>query len=208
MKKVITMFAAMVLLAAPAFADIETDLGLAIDVTGDAVPAGSYAKYITITTTQEFDLIAVMPAVSSVDLSSPYLKDFSPSGWKMLIDTADLAAAEGTPNTYWSGSIQRWTESFKIELLPSEDPLNRPHVGDAFLVAVWADPMGDPVGEWGYQYQCARIGFSAVGWQVEISQPNVWPITRDQLMTVPAPAAIGLGVLGLALVGWLKRRVG
>jgi hypothetical protein len=31
---------------------------------------------------------------------------------------------------------------------------------------------------------------------------------QDQLYLVPAPAAIGLGVLGLALVGWLKRRVG
>jgi len=31
---------------------------------------------------------------------------------------------------------------------------------------------------------------------------------QDQLYMVPAPAAIGLGMLGLALIGWLKRRVG
>ena len=210
MKKTILTFAALILIAAPALADMEADLGLAIDVTGDAVPAGSYAKRITITTREAFDLIAVTPdpgggsegePASSVVLSDPFLSSFNPGGWTPLVKTPTLAAAQGKPLT--SGS--RWTESLNIELSPSGDPSNKPHDGDAFIVAVWG-AAPNPVGEWEYEYQ--RVSYSLTGWQVEILGNGEWNITRDQIIThVPAPAAVVLGMLGLGLVGWLKRRV-
>jgi hypothetical protein len=43
------------------------------------------------------------------------------------------------------------------------------------------------------------------GWD---SQTNQWDYLQQDQLIVPAPAAIGLGMLGLALIGWLKRRVG
>jgi hypothetical protein len=195
--------AALILIAAPALADMETDLGLAIDVTGDAFPANSYAKNIMITTATPFDLIAVMPAGdSSVLLSDPYLSNFSRTGWMLLtVPEPDemLAAAQGSTPTQ---SLR-----LNIELLPDGEPSTAPHAGDAFLVAVWAAPM-DPVGEWEYQYDCRRIGFSVVnGWTVEnLGTPGEWNISRAEITHVPAPAAIGLGVLGLGLVGWYMRR--
>jgi hypothetical protein len=206
MKKTILTFAALILIAAPALADMETDLGLAIDVTGDAVPAGSYAKHISITTAQAFDLIAVTPDYgSSVLLSTPYLSVFNPTGWTLLPGaTSTLAAAQGTPLTYGSDSSQRWTESFNIELLPSGDPSYRPHEGDAFIVAVWG-AAPNPVGEWEYQTQKVSYGFGV--WHVEnLVETTEWNITRDQIIHVPAPAAIGLGMLGLGLIGWYMRR--
>ena len=204
MKKTILTFAALILIAAPALADMETDLGLAIDVTGDAVPAGSYAKHISITTAQDFDLIAVMPADgSSVRLSNPYLSGFKPTSWTLVTGSPTLAAALGTALP--SGT--RYTASFNVELLPFGDPATSPHLGDAFIVAVWAEPADKPAAEWGYEYdyQCKRIGFSPVGWQVEdLGEPT--NLSRYQILTVPAPAAIGLGILGLGLVGWYMRR--
>jgi len=209
-KKTILTFAALILIAAPALADIEADLGLTIDVSGDAVPAGSYAKRITITTRQAFDLIAVTPdpglddyprVPSSVLLSDPYLSGFSPKdSWTLLTGTPTLAAAQGTPFTYGS----RWTESFNVELLPKGLPSNRPHDEDAFIVAVWGAAK-NPVGEWEYEYQ--RIFFCFGVWQVEtLTKSPEWTITRDEILRVPAPAAIGLGILGLGLVGWYMRR--
>jgi hypothetical protein len=207
MKKTILTFALLILMAAPALADMEADLGLVIDVSGDAVPAGSYAKTITIMTTKAFDLLAVTPdpglddreGASTVRLSSPWLGHFSQSGWALLTvpePTATLAAAQGSTPTQ---SLR-----LSIELQPS-NLSNRPQDDDAFIVAVWSPTKQYPVGEWEYEYR--KIFFCLGVWQVEtLTKAPEWKISRDQLLTVPAPAAIGLGMLGLGLVGWYMRR--
>ena len=191
-------FAALIVIAAPALADMEADLGLAIDVTGDAVPGDSYAKRITITTALPFDLIAVAPVGSSLSLSDPFLNRFNPDDWTLLVTTPTLAAAQGTPLPFGT----RYTQSFNIELEPSSPPTNMPHDGDAFMVAVWAELTDPVVGEWGYQYR--TISYQWGTWTV--GETAEWNISRDQIIHVPAPAAIGLGMLGLGLIGWYMRR--
>jgi len=198
--RIMLTFAALILIAAPALADMVTDLGLAIDVTGDAVPADSYAKRITVRTALPFDLIAVAPVgSSSVLLSDPFLNRFNPNGWTLLVTTPTLAAAQGTPSL--SGTL--YIESFNIELQPSSEPTNMPHDGDAFMVAVWG-AAPDPLGEWGYQYQ--TISYQWGIWTVQNDETAEWNISHDQVTHVPAPAAIGLGMLGLGLIGWYMRR--
>jgi hypothetical protein len=208
MKKTILTFAVVILMAAPAVADMVTDLGLDIDVSGDAVPAGSYSKTITITTRQAFDLLAVTPdpglddreGASTVRLSDPYLFNFSRTDWTRLTvpePTGMLAAAQGTTATK---SLR-----LSIELQPLNGS-SRPQDDDAFIVAVWSPTKQYPVGEWEYEYR--RIFFCFGVWQVEtLTKHPEWKISRDELLTpVPAPAAIGLGMLGLGLVGWYMRR--
>jgi hypothetical protein len=207
MRKTILTFAALILIAGPALADMATDLGLAIDVTGDAVPAGSYAKSIKITTTTAFNLLAVTPdpgggsegeLPSSVTLSAPYLSNFSPTGWALVPGAkSTLAAAQGT----LTNSLR-----LSIELDPLGDPKNSPHEGDAFLLAVWGAAR-NPVGQWEYEYQVITYHWGA--WMVEdLGQVPEWNISRSDIVSVPVPAAVVLGMLGLGLVGWLKRRVG
>jgi hypothetical protein len=42
---------------------------------------------------------------------------------------------------------------------------------------------------------------------LNLYDPDTGVRAQDQLYLVPAPAAIGLGLIGLALVGWVKRRL-
>jgi hypothetical protein len=100
------------------------------------------------------------------------------------------------------------TKSLRVSI--ELQPLNgssRPRDDDAFIVAVWSpNPKKEyPIGEWEYEYR--RIFFCFGVWQVEtLSKAPEWSIKRDELLAVPAPAAIGLGMLGLGLVGWYMRR--
>ncbi|MCX5671544.1 MAG: hypothetical protein NTU94_09535 [Planctomycetota bacterium] len=81
-------------------------------------------------------------------------------------------------------------------------------VGDTWYGITLTQDQVDLITEWNDAY--AESGWSGIG-RVRVLQTNSstgGSLAQDQLYLVPAPAAIGLGVLGLALVGWLKRRVG
>jgi hypothetical protein len=51
-----------------------------------------------------------------------------------------------------------------------------------------------------------QLIWNGSGWNVTPHLPGGWAPGRDFLL-IPAPGAAVLGVLGVALVGWVKRRL-
>lgn len=202
MKKLILTFAALILIAAPALADMDITVaddvgstnGGAFMITVKDEPIGIYAKDATFTTfcieTNEFLSIGGRYQVS---LSDKAIYNNVPGG-------SDPLSAESA-----------WVYTQWLDVL-TQDQTN----ADLVQNAIWSLE-----GEGGVNNTLAQSATHEVtvhGWtNPDIMVMNLWTDgqapswgarQQDLLVRVPAPAAIGLGVLGLALIGWLKRRVG
>lgn len=213
MKKAIMMFAAMVLLAAPALADMRASI--THDFTGRfgttsggeflmtvlEDPIGIYAKNAQFRTfcvetdeyvsnTNYYATINIYadkggsggPEPDPLDPKSAYLY----SAWLDGTITNNNANADKVQNTIWA--IEQETG------YTADAPL--------LLQAQTAVAVG---GSWSNKW-----GLNSIG---DIRVLNLWTNAdhtgnaQDELVRIPAPAAVLLGVVGLALVGWARKRI-
>jgi hypothetical protein len=232
MKKVILTFAAMVLLAAPALADMTvkitwldgyyTSPGGEFTLTPSGIPSVPNGvpfqtfcvetnEYINIGGTYYVNVntAAVLgdggkkaggnPLTGGLgdplDARTAYLytqfRAGTLAGYNYTAGAGRAASAGALQNAIWV--IEQETG----KVLETDQ-------ARAFKAA--ADAATAPGGEWYAKYGADGIGDVRV--LNLYSDSTRTGLCQDQLVLVPAPAAIGLGMLGLALVGWLKRRVG
>ena len=150
--------------------------------TGDAVSGGSWAVPLhAFSTVGSIDLLAVR--IFSDPFGDPAFTEFSVEGWDQILNNGTLAAASGPGvgsmlfNLNFSGDMATPIEFDVVAF--SGDTL-----------------MGSMHGSW-----------DGVGPFIYFSGGN-WSPTRSSLVAaaVPAPGATALAVLGLGLVGVIRRR--
>ena len=220
MKKLILMFAAMVLLAAPVMADPMPPVNF-------HYPTLSGAEYTAVATVRlgwdgvwhggsfTVNLVngSLLPDVAPFETFCVESEiTFSPGAvyYASINDVAirgrpTVSQEALTPEAAWiysqfrAGALGGYTDRQISEAIWYQQDATMPGgVNNALSVAAQAH-ASDGIGN--------------------VRVLNLWTLRQDgtewvasdvqsQLILVPAPAAIGLGVLGLALVGWLKRRVG
>jgi hypothetical protein len=202
-KKLILTFAALILVAAPALADMDITVadgpggtnGGAFWVTVQEDPIGIYGNGVQFTT---------------FCIESNEFLNFTDRYHVTLSNDAIYNAVPGGSDPLHAESA--WLYTQWLDVLP-----HTAANADAVQKSIWAYE-GEAGGDNTLQlYTDAGTAVSG-GWtNPDIKVMNLWADGQannwdarhqDLLVRVPAPAAIGLGVLGLALVGWLKRRVG
>jgi len=132
----------------------------------------------------ETDLIAHRLASAGDTFESPGYSSFTQPGWHMVLDTPTLVSASGPPVT---------TIGFYVHFPGNPGDYN---VADPLIVD-GALFRGDTL------IYTTRNTWNGSSWSY---QPNAeyWTPTRADV--IPAPGAILLGGIGVALVGWLRRR--
>jgi len=165
-------------LAAPAFADLRP-----IDnpIAGDSWSQRFQEDGIYGGTHYNFDLLAVR-VVSGPPLKDPAYSNFSVVGWHLEYENPSslptLASAEGPSVGYL-----QW------------DFLFSGSTSQAFLLD-YAAFAGDTL-----------IGTGGIQWGPGWSYPSTsWAPTRDEVVAVPVPAAVLLGMLGLGASGLKLRK--
>ena len=147
---------------------------------------GSWEQHFGASTNGVFDLFAVRMASVDDFFQSPSHINFSRSSWGLGIDGSFVASAIGD-----GVNCLEWDAQF---------------VGDA------SDPLVfDYVAFYGGEIvSAARAAWSGETWSITAfanAEGAFWLPERDEVMPIPAQGAALLAVIGLGVVGWVRRQL-
>ena len=210
MKKAIIMLAAMVLLAAPAFADLVTN-GSFEDGTN---PPLSHYRTILAGTPEAGDIWGWTVTNNNIDWIDDYWqaadgrRSIDMSGWFAAgtIVSQALATAPGQEylltfymagNPWYGYGLDVKTLNVSVDGKSADFTFNI--VGHGLLNMGW---------------EKKTLTVTATGTATNLSFTSLMgdsaygpALDNVSVTAIPAPAAILLGMLGLGLVGWMKRRI-
>ena len=214
MKKVIMMCAAMVLLAAPALADLEEPYFTAI---GDPVEGNSWSQRFATRAGDwgKFDKITIWlasgdsfesPALTNFQLAkaasnAPQTPYYALPDWTLTLDTSTLATAEGSAIGGKPAQKGYWLLFDAHFVGNAPDPTVPPPPGSdglKFTAIVYYQGTAT----WWYDITYNQANLPGNLWDVEhhpCSEPPPPPV-------IPAPAAVVLGLIGLGTLGVWRRR--
>jgi hypothetical protein len=194
MKKLITLCAGLVVLVATggAFADLSS--------VGDPEATGSWTQGFVESGVGYFDLVAVrmLPGTDTTTGHAPSGQDsfehwgftgFSNTGWSTAKELESAPVGWPTEVVAFGTSVNSltWTIHF------AGTTANKPLVFDFVAMKTGQDVVAE----------CARATWNG-SWSFSVG--NYWAPTRAELMAVPVPAAVLLGLLGLGAAGVKLRR--
>jgi len=214
MKKAIMMFAAMVLLAAPAAADITGVTGQAVL---DTLPQTLWAGW------HEGANAFVFEENHNVVLGSPLnVNLLAPFNWTGPVPAAPFPVVALPAGTVLNSHLVHFdpvgksntnkfaagTVTFSNKILAAIIETSRLNGTDALLGP--ASMVGKyPTGQTyrGLEERDNVTVTLLTPYTIAFSLNASSALNEFRVLTVPAPAAIGLGLIGLGLIGWLKRRM-
>lgn len=162
--------------------------GLVNFATADIVPFGdpfdgnSWGQRFQESGVGQFDFLAVQMNSSGDAFEAPVFRNFSAGGWSSVFNSSTLATASGTSLT-----------SLEFDLIFAGANTNS-------LEFTFVAFRGNTL------LESARASWNGSGWSVTA---GAWTPSRQSLenLVVPVPGAALLGVLGLGIAGWVKRRM-
>jgi hypothetical protein len=152
---------------------------LSIEAIGDIQETGSWQQQFRIVDSRQFNLLDIR-LTSNDAFESPAIKGLN-NQW----DNVHFVATEATASGKATNS-----ENFTILIAGAKPSSDNPVSFDVLVFPVVDDNTADVV----------HVSYS------KDPGNRQWLYTTE-VISVPAPAAVVLGMLGLGLVGWLKRRV-